>query len=277
VDAPRLLAVLPDQQIPYHDPVLHDRVLEWLEDQRPDSVVLSGDVIDLPGLSRHDPKAHELEDRVNRALKVTRGVLREYARASGAGDLHVIPGNHEQRFQKFVIKNSQQLFDIDDPHGASAYKLLSLPYLLDLEMMGYKWASDPVYMEDWPYGHVTITPYLAVYHGWLARKNSGATALATLDHLGHSVIVGHTHRQAEVFHTYHQIGGELRTLAGVEAGTLALARGGLGYAVAPNWQPGFATAWLWPDGMFDVGLAKFVNGALLWDGLRYDGRGRATG
>ncbi len=113
-------------------------------------------------------------------------------------------------------------------------------------------------------------------HGWLARKGSGATALATLTYLGHSVIVGHTHRQALVYHTQHKIDGRVRIHCGIEAGTLAQVSGGLGYAVAPDWQPGFCTVYLNPDGTFSPSLATYVSGRLLWQGQAYwhDERGR---
>jgi hypothetical protein len=54
--------------------------------------------------------------------------------------------------------------------------------------------------------------------GW--RQDS----LASLDHLGYSIIVGHTHRQSVVQKTGHDIDGNIFTLAGVEAGCMCVVK-----------------------------------------------------
>jgi hypothetical protein len=57
----------------------------------------------------------------------------------------------------------------------------------------------------------------------------------------------------------------------VEIGTMARIQGGLGYVPGgnANWQQGFATARIWPDGFFSADLAKFVGGSLVWANQRY--------
>ncbi|NBW21835.1 MAG: hypothetical protein EBR82_79165 [Caulobacteraceae bacterium] len=57
-------------------------------------------------------------------------------------------------------------------------------------------------------------------HGWIAKKGSGASALATLDRVNENVVQGHTHRQALV-HVTKWIGGVPFLLTAVEAGTMA--------------------------------------------------------
>jgi hypothetical protein len=47
-------------------------------------------------------------------------------------------------------------------------------------------------------------------------------------------------------------------------------RNGLGYAVAPDWQNGFATAQVWDDGRFKLDLATYVSDALFWRDQRYE-------
>ena len=69
---------------------------------------------------------------------------------------------------------------------------------------------------------------------------------------------------SEVFLTKHDIDGNTETLTGVECGTMAKIKQGLGYSVAPDWQAGFATATLFDDGKFNIDLAKFINGNLMW-------------
>ena len=44
----------------------------------------------------------------------------------------------------------------------------------------------------------------------------------------------------------------------------------LGYTVAPDWQQGFATATIYPDGTFKLDLATYVNNTLYWRDQRYE-------
>jgi hypothetical protein len=271
MEAPRLLAVLPDQQIPYHDADLHKKVLAWLRDNKPEELILSGDVVDFTSLSAHKPDIRpypgwdDLQSGVDSAFRL----LGEYADAAGEGcHKTFIPGNHEQRLERALLMNLKSVHGLR--RGGEDAPVLTVRSLLRLDDLGYDWAgATGGYGPDYPHGQVAVTPKLAVRHGWLARAGAGATALKSLETLGYSVIVGHTHRQAIVHKTYHEIDGSLRTLQAVEAGTLARVQGGLGYAVAPDWTPGFATAWLHADGTFKTELATYVNGKLLWSDRVY--------
>lgn len=266
-----LIAVLPDQQIPHHDPKVHELVLYWLSQNSPDTIVISGDAIDLPMLSRHGWNPKMVKDPVSATqfgLDSTRKVLSEYGEASGADDLYFIPGNHEERLQRYIIQQAPMLFGLRKADAEEqADSVLSLPYLLGLSNLGYQWITGQT--GEWPQAELKLSKYLAVRHGWLARKQSGASAHATLDHLGYSVIVGHTHRQGQVYRTRHCLDGSLTINTAVEAGTLALTKGGLGYAVAPDWQPGFAVVRLHANGQFNITLAHAVGGALLWENQRF--------
>lgn len=273
-----LVVILPDQQIPFQDDNLHQLVCDWLSYNKPDRMILSGDFYDFPSISRHPTKAHELKmGGVQECLDTGYRIARDYVDAAGptCHERIIIPGNHEFRIQKFLLETVPQLFNLRRAADPETERLLSLAHLSRLDELGFTWAKDPVYEEDYPQGHVMLGGKLAVYHGWVARSKSGESALKTLEHLGHSVVVGHTHRQADVAHTFHESNGQLRTLRGVEAGTLARVRGGLGYTVAPNWQPGFVTVRLFPNGLFNIELAKYVNGVLIWGDQTY-GKQRPT-
>lgn len=258
---PKLIVVLPDQQCPYQDPALHQLVCDWLKDEKPAEVILSGDLTDFPTLSRFAPTFGYTHTALE-VLESSKDVLDDYARAAPKARRRLIPGNHEERWMKYIWKGVPELAEMFDK---------SLPEALELDTLGYEWVGSPhARGPAYPHAMAILSPHIAVAHGWIARKASGSSALATLEHLGHSIVVGHTHRQAVVGHTYHQIDGSLRVLRAVEAGTLAIVRGGLGYAVAPNWTPGFVTVWLHEDGTFNLNLATYVNGTLFWQEDRYN-------
>jgi hypothetical protein len=110
---------------------------------------------------------------------------------------------------------------------------------------------------------------MAARHGWIAKKGSGTSALATLNHLGHSVMVGHTHRQSLVYHTVTDIDGQTSTLVAAETGTMAIVEGGLGFTVSPDWQRGFCTVATWPDGQFHIEHATWAGEHLRWRNERF--------
>jgi len=176
----------------------------------------------------------------------------------------MLRGNHEDRLRNATLDHLAGVHGLTQGAGQGedrGHPVLSIRHLLRLDELDVELGD-----ENGEYAHdqVQVTPELAARHGWIARKGSGASALATIDHLRYSVVIGHTHRQSIVHHTAHSIDGKPKTLLGAEAGTLAKVQGGLGYAVAPDWQPGFATAQVWDDGQFKLDLATWVNGRLLW-------------
>lgn len=249
---PKLLAFLSDQQAPYHDPNLHELVLAWLDDHNPNHVVIGGDLFDFPGLSKHAPRAGytaSTEECIQSGLSL----LDDYKNASPKrARRDFIPGNHDQRTDLYLWRNAPSLADrlgghISDIVGHAGWNYVG---------------------PGWPQSMLSVAPRLGLTHGWLVRKQAGASALAHVEYLSHSVIMGHTHRQGIANHTYHDLEGGLRIHRGVESGCLCLPEDGLGYAVKPNWQPGFATAWIYEDGTFNASLATYVNGHLIWENER---------
>lgn len=267
----RTYVILPDQQIPWHDRELHEVVLRFLEDIRPTGVVNSGDITDAPQFSLKYPwNRHMVSDPVSSVKhhqRTTRKVLREYVEAAQSTDNHIVPGNHDERFMSYVTGRAPLLHAIENEQGSP---LISLESYFDAANLGYTVATDPSGMAGYPAAHITLGKHLAVYHGWLlGGGKSGASASAHLEYLQHSVIVGHTHRQAKVHKTLHTVRGNVVVLVGIEAGTLALVRGGLGHTVNPNWQQGLAVVDIFGDGTFAADTAVYADHSLFFRGRRW--------
>lgn len=261
---PELVAFMGDHHAPHHDEELHAATLAWLAEFQPDRVIVLGDLLDYDGVSRHrkDPAwSTTMQDTIDAGY----GILRGYVEASPATQFQALNGNHEARLRNAVLDQLQAIHGLTRA-GGDEHPVLSTPFLLRMDELGIEWIGG-----DGSYEHeqILVTSELAARHGWIARKGSGASALSTLEHLRHSIVIGHTHRQSVVFHTSHSITGEPKTLTGVEAGTLARVRGGLGYAVSPSWQAGFAAASIWPDGTFKIDLASWINDRLLFRDWNY--------
>jgi hypothetical protein len=268
----RLYVILPDQQIPHHDPHLNELVLRFLDTNkaRITGKIYSGDLIDLPGCSRHpwDPNMDPDPLRSTRdAIKATNVYLDDCEQACPSkGEDALIEGNHELRLRAFVLRQAPQLHFLEEEDGEST---LDIYRLLRLKKRGIR-VPERVYPQDKHW----LSDRIAVIHGRLARAGSGVTALATLRKLGHSVIMGHTHRQSQVFETQHPRKGA-ETRVAVEAGTLARIEDGLGYCADPDWQQGICVVRLYPDGGFHTSLGTYVRGVFRWEDqeLRSSGHG----
>lgn len=264
-DKPRLVAFLPDQHCPHHDPALHVAACRWLRKAKPSEVVLLGDLLDLPKPSRHR-ETPEFTASVQECVNSAYAVLRDYVACAPKARFRWLPGNHDYRIRIALIEQLRDLYGLRRA-GDDGEEVLSLSHLLRLDELGVEFV---VPVGEYAQGQLAVTPKLAARHGWIARQGSGTSALKTLEHLGYSVVVGHTHRQSVVYKTTHDIDGRPETLTAVEAGTMAKVRGGLAYAIQPDWQAGFATAWVWPDGRFRMDLATWVGDTLLWRDERFD-------
>jgi hypothetical protein len=266
---PELVVFVGDQQAPFQDQDLHEKFCQWLADYQPDRGVLIGDTIDLPTISRH-PDTPEQNPSVQECIDIGHQILRDYVESSESTNWVKLEGNHDYRLRRAVIDNLRDFYGLRRGKGRNEIPenpLLDVEHLLRLDELGIEFIRPD---GDWKQAQYQVSPYLAARHGWLAKKGSGTSALASLEHLGYSIVVGHTHRQSLVYKTKHDINGKPATITGVETGCMCRVEGGLGYAVAPDWLNGFATAWVWPDGRFKIDLATYVNGVLYYGDKRYE-------
>jgi hypothetical protein len=268
----RTYVVLPDQQIPWHDREMHEVILRMLDDMRPTGVILSGDVTDAPQFSLKYPWNHHMVadpiSSVREHQRTVRQVIRDYTQAAQSTDNWIVPGNHDERFISYVAGRAPLLLAIEDVDGEG---LVSLDRYFAAKQAGYSVATDPSGMAGYPAAHKVLGDWLAIYHGWLLGSGkAGASAMAHLEYLQHSVIVGHTHRLAKVHKTLHKLNGDVVVLVGIESGTTAMIRGGLGHTVNPNWQQGVTVVTILPDGEFSADPAVYANNSLfLPNGQRY--------
>lgn len=271
----KLVVVMGDQQAPFYDEKLHYLSCAWLEENEPDEIALLGDTVDYPEISRHrlDP---ENTATVNECTQSGYDLLRGIRRAAPKARIRKLAGNHDERLRNILLDkpSMQPLYgakQADSPESAGAVAL-GLPFLLRLDELGIEYISpDGAY----DLAQINLSDKLAVRHGWIARQGSGASALATLEHLGYSVIVGHTHRQSIIYKTTHDIDGATTTLTAAEAGCMCRVdqtpykgRKWPNFTPLPDWQQGFTTVRLFDNGLFRIDNATYVThkgkGTLLW-------------
>ncbi len=276
LDIPKTVVVVGDQQAPFHDPHLHELFCAWLEENRPQAGVSLGDLVDYGDISRHRKDPNNLAT-VNECNQVGYDILRGYVTSSPDTEWEILDGNHDERLRNILLDTPQAaplhaVKRVDSP-DETGEEVLTIEHLLRLDELGIKYIK--------PHGgyslaQIKLTDKLAVAHGWLAQKGSGSSALATLNHLRYSIIVGHTHRQSIVYHTSHSIDDEPSTVVGAEAGCMCRIDGRVvngrmfpNYTPKPDWQMGFSTVTIHPDGYFRIDNATYVNGRLLWRDQMY--------
>lgn len=264
---PRLVAIVADQQAPYHSRTAHALFLKWLEINRPDEVVLAGDTIDLPDISRHkdNPEWHvSTQECINSGYRL----IRDYVEAAPQAEFYKLMGNHDERIRNELLLRAERLYGItpaptdEDPNPVDAMSVRRLLHLDELGVELIEPNGNYTHAKHW------IAPKLAVQHGWLTGQNTAAKSLKSIDY---SLIVFHTHQQELTRRTIHRADGSLEHQYGVVGAAMCEIRGGIGFANNPNWQNGFVTAWVWPDGKFQIDHAQIEGNELLWNGERYTG------
>lgn len=264
---PRRVVFVGDQQAPYHDEDLHEAFLDFLQDWQPDEGILIGDTVDFPDISRH-PAKPEIHVSPQECVQSGYDILRQYREAEETTLWEKLAGNHDERLRRYQIDKAPRIYDLHravPPGEEPEIPVLDVGHILRLDELGIEYVR-PV--GDYEHEQIKVSQYLAACHGWIARRGSGASALGTIEHLGYSVVHGHTHRQGIIHKTRHDIDGRTTVLAGCETGCMCRIDG-LGYTKAPDWQNGFATAEVYPDGTFHLDLATFVDNTLYFRGKQY--------
>lgn len=267
-----LSVVVGDQQSPFHDPVLEDKQLQLIDSQKDNiqEIVNLGDTMDMPTISRFKGNPEEEETAaVQQCVDGGHKRLDNQRNAAPNAKIIKIIGNHDVRLRNYQIEKVPLLFGLKKAQieGIEEEPVMSIRNLLRLDELKVELVGEYASFE---HGQYNISDYLAVRHGWYAKKGAGKSALDTLEHAGYSIIVGHTHRQAIVHKTTFDIHGNSTTQCAVEIGaSCLLGVTGLGFAPLPDWQQGGCTVQVWPDGRFHVDLMTYVNGDLYWRDMRF--------
>lgn len=268
-DGSKLFVVLGDEQAPSGlDEPLHERVCQFLKEVKPDEVVHIGDLGDFESVSAYqqlnpDTWGNSVQDCIDASYRI----LGDYRAAVPAETrFRYLIGNHEVRLQKYLLAQAKEIYGITQADGGPS--VLDLAYLLRLKELDIELVRDD--LGTYPHPQIEIVPgKLLAMHGDKARKGAGNTPHAMSDGTSYGVIHGHTHRAAVVSRTIRGTSSR-QQLQSAEIGCLCKPNG-LGYTSArsTDWQQGFATVAVWPDGHYHIDLASYQNGTLVWRGERW--------
>jgi hypothetical protein len=213
--------VVPDLQVPYHDPVAVKNVAAYIKAVRPDSVVTLGDEIDLPQISRwteNTPGWYEQTLAADRDEAVE--VL--WSLVEHSKEAHMIRSNHTDRLYNVIMKKIPAFLALPE---------LRFEKFLKLDELGITYHKKPY----------AIAKGIVAVHGdeQSIKPQPGLTALEAARRHGISVICGHTHRAGQSAFTEASGGKIGRILRGWEAGHLMDVRQAHYTKGTMNWQQAF--------------------------------------
>jgi len=215
--ADQTMLVLPDAQfgfrrkgdklIPFHDRVALDLALKACAILKPDVLVLMGDWLDFPELSRFttEPECRYL---IQPALIELAWWLQAFMRtAPDHCEAHWVEGNHEFRLRNSLLEHQAGALADITPIGedlqAQGAPALSVERLLCLDKLGIQYHA-PYGKPLWLWGNIMV------HHGHVVRSGGGKTVssiLAANSTQCHQ-IVGHIHRREVCSKTVLKTGGD---------------------------------------------------------------------
>jgi predicted phosphodiesterase len=215
-----------DAQFPFADPrslaLFHLAVREL----QPDNVVLLGDMMDLPSLSRFSQRP-EWVGSTNDALEQYSEFLAQTRANAPDARITVVHGNHEQRLVNYMTRNASELLGIK----RAGQKLAALSIQ---NLAGYSdWEIE--YVDGYPNGTLWLEDNLKFIHGTNVQKG-GSNAAKYLKEERETTIYGHTHRIELANKTYPtRDGGKGENITAASPGALCLTDGSVpGFNFTPD-------------------------------------------
>ena len=106
------LGIIGDLHIPYHDEDAIETACDKMEAEEVDSILINGDLLDFYQLSFHekDPRKVHFKNEIEAGKQFF-----EYMRSRFPGiPIYFIPGNHENRFERYLRIKASELLDMDE-------------------------------------------------------------------------------------------------------------------------------------------------------------------
>jgi len=250
---------------PTHDRFSWDIVCQIAEEEKPEVIVLLGDMLDLPDWSDKFLITPDLYFTTQPALLELHWWLRRLA-ATGAHIVY-LEGNHEDRLARSVATNTLAAYQIRPANAPQAPPALSIDGLLGLQELGVEYVAPYKTAEYW------LNDNLRISHGHLVRSGSGNTVSAAIRDSRCSEIFGHIHRIEMATKTVWSKNGAKQYVA-ASPGTISRLDPGIvpSNTGRQNWQNGFGIVEFEEgNGLFDIRLVQIIQGKAVYNGRMWEG------
>lgn len=230
------ILVIADLHIPLHDPQAIEIALSEGEKFKPDLIIILGDLIDFDEISHWNSSPPSGFDTKSE-LKLVKNFLVDLRHRFKKLPILFKYGNHEERLEKFIIKNAKEIYFLFD-------NLLSNALELD------KLKIEPV---EFPF-HINNFWFL---HGHEYRSRASRYIAAALyNRVRRPGLAGHFHR-TDIYST-SSIDGEIDRFY-----VTACLQGKVTYSKVPAFEKGFATVEFKTPEITEVKLFRIVDGVVI--------------
>lgn len=285
--------VLPDPQIgfrqfeggeldPFHDAAAIDVALQIVaameHDGGVDKNINLGDFLDLPSQSRFAQEP-AFAGTMQAAIDYGHQFLAQQRAAAPNAEHVLIEGNHDKRLSGFIQANAAAAFGLRRANTPASWPVMSLPYLLRLEELNFK------YIDAWPTGMYWINDKLRAMHGDKVASGSSTAVKMVKANPNVGTIHGHIHR-IEMHSTtiFERVNGRTRPLrSGAYSpgclcridGAVPSMKGSTGVDGRPaeffeDWQQGVAIVNYTDDGDYRVTTHQIIDGVALIGGQIFE-------
>jgi predicted phosphodiesterase len=238
-DADFSALVISDLHIPYQDNIAVELALSYGESKKVSTIILLGDIIDFYQISTflHNPKKQSVFEEIN----LTRIFLQDLRKRFPNARIIFKRGNHEDRLDKYIIRNAPEIHSLIDNLLPNVLKLqdLNIEHIIDPFQLGYLW----------------------LLHGHEFRCTGNAEWICNLafNQIHDHFIMGHWHRkQDKIFPHITQD----KKWSGNAIGWLGSPVAAEDYARLNKWNNGFAIIDFNKKGQFKVDNKVILNGEI---------------
>jgi predicted phosphodiesterase len=177
--ANRNILVIGDIHLPYQDDEALFAALEYGEVEKVDTIIINGDLVDFYGISRHekDPRKRSLSYELDCARVFLKGLRAMFPKAL----IIFSKGNHDERFEKYLMLKAPELLDIES---------IQLDELLKLNELSIISVASISYV---------MCGKLPIFHGHEVGLKSGGVnpARSIRLKLNKSAVINHFHRETK--------------------------------------------------------------------------------
>lgn len=186
---------LPDGSLaPTHDPAAMDVALQIIKDQQPNLIILGGDELDLPELSRFPADSRHFVDTLQISLDGLHNYLAQLRCDNPNARIVSLDSNHIRRIGRMMLQNAMPLFGVRRANMPDEWPVMTYANLMRLDDLEIEFDS------GYPATEFPINDRLRTVHG--DRSNArGSTAAQYLPYRETSLLFHHTHRAESLTRT----------------------------------------------------------------------------
>lgn len=268
--------VLPDGTLdPFHDWAAMNLFIEVCRMEQPESIVILGDFLDLPGQGKYAQEAGfarttqpSLDDG-HKFLALLRAVC-------PLSEIILIEGNHDKRMQSFIELNALAAFGLRKANMPESWPVMSIQNLLRLDELKV------TYMDAYPAATHWDDKLTRNIHGTKANSKGSTMSMYSSDLPHINTWAGHSHRAEIIYKTVLGGHGEAiesysanpgclcRTEGSVPSVNGALHADGTTAKVIENWQQGFGSLLFNEEGVAWPQVHRIKNGRTVYNGKIYE-------